>query len=155
MSSVKSISINKDRNWITCLGIINTTDDNSLFQLCINKLSKLTNFYELNNKNYPEHICMSLRNKQLFFSSGSDSILRLWYMNEHNKIIKIKDINNNCWTFSYVVYKNYLILGLKNGRIEIRDINNIENIVLNIILDDGICYNNIKSLLINKSQLNL
>ena len=133
--------------WITSLGDFNNESDN-LQNLCFSKLCTYTDSEELLSNNYPTEICKNLERRQCFFSSDSYHNFIVW--KKKNKIFVPEIIDEKCWIFSFVNYKNFIILGLKNGIIQLRDAYNPKLIILTLQTDSKF---NIYCLLMYKNFL--
>ena len=133
--------------WITCLGNFNNRSDN-LQNLCYKKLCNYTDSKELLSNNYPIEICKNLDRYQCFFSSDSHSNFIIWQ--KRSNIFEPMSIDTKSWVFSFINYKNFIILGLQDGVIQVRDVYNPKFITLTIKTnDDG----NVHSLIMYKNLL--
>ena len=133
--------------WITCLGDLNNSLDN-LEILCVKKLCNYTDSKELLLNNYPIEICRNLDRYQCFFSSDSYSNFIIWQ--KRNNIFEPMTIDTKSWVFSFINYKNFIILGLKDGIIQVRDVYNPKFITLTIKTKDE---SNVHSLILYKNLL--
>lgn len=145
-------SYHSHKCWVTCIGSLKSSNVNNLQDMCINRLCNLTDCEELKFYGYPEEICNKLELSQCFFSSDSYRNFILW--KKRKSIFTSHIIQSNIWIFSYLKYKNMIILGLEKGIIQIRNVNNLNEILCTLDSNKDSNVHNLyiyKNLLISKS----